>query len=265
MNILDLTYFDYIILVIIAYSLIAAFYKGLIKACTSFFGWIISFMGSYMIYSPIEGVVSKIVTNNLGSVCISLFLGYVISLILTSIITNKILDLTPNIRGGMIDRSLGFAFGLVRGLIISCVIFQIIVLSSPLFLNPIAGSVSPPLPDAVKKAKTYQLLNQGSGLLMSFIPRDMVQKQIDELSSQIAANALSNKKSDNQDEITSKDNKKSDDDTNIINTDSLIKALNSAKSSDTSASNIGNANNDHTNEDGIDITDVIKKLNELSK
>jgi membrane protein required for colicin V production len=276
MDSLNLTYFDYLILAITAYSIIAAFYKGLIKAFTSFFGWIISAIGSEMLFSPIEGVVSKIVTNNLGAICISLFSGFVISIIFTSIITNKILDLTPNIRGGMVDRSLGFAFGFLRGLIISCVIFQIVVLASPLFLNssedPVTGVPIIPLPDMVKNAKTYQLLNQGSSLLMSMIPKDLIQKQIDALSNKIEANVASNKKTDG----ANQDIKKSNQDDNALDTESLIKALSNVKSAtDASSASAGsngsdvggtnNSDNNGTNSNNIDITDVIKKLNEMTK
>ncbi len=279
MDSLNLTYFDYLILAIMAYSIIAAFYKGLIKACTSFFGWIISVMGSYMLFTPVEAVISKIVTNNMGSTCISLFLGFVLSIIFTSMITNKILDLTPNIRGGIIDRSLGFAFGFVRGLIVSCIIFQIIVLASPLFLtsseDPLTGITDVPLPEMVKKAKTYQLLNQGSGLLISFVPKDLVQKEIDMLAGKIAANALSNKKTDNKTSDGLPDDKKSNGDAGAIDTESLIKSLTNIKSeaasSGSNASDVpapASANTDTTggaNANSIDITDVIKKINELAK
>jgi membrane protein required for colicin V production len=166
---LNLTYFDYIILLVMLYSTLAAFFKGLIRALSSFCGWIIAAFGSYILAKPLGKMLKVFIDNNLVSYAIAAIISFILSLLLVSFLNNKIMHYTLTIRAGALDRSLGFAFGFLRGMLLSCVLFQIILVSS-LIINHRPGE----MPLGVKKAKTYQLLNQGSGIIMSYIPKDLV-------------------------------------------------------------------------------------------
>ena len=259
MSVLNLTYFDYIILLITSYSMIAAFFKGVIKAGTSFLGWIFSIFGCRLLYNPIYELLNKVIPNEIAAMALAALSGYVVSLLAISILNSKIIDLTVDLRGGIIDRSLGFAFGFLRGVIISCALFQAVVVSSSFFLNQSGsdGDKDVNLPVGVKEAKTFQLLNQGSGFIVSAIPKEWIQEQIDMLNSKI------NTRKDQDGSPTGANpvegntgNSKPQD---KLNTDDLLKEFNNLKDV------LGTGDKSQDSTDSNDITNVIKKLNDLGK
>ncbi len=234
---LNLTYFDYIILLVMLYSTLAAFFKGLIRALSSFCGWIIAAFGSYILAAPLGKMLKVFIDNNLVSYAIAAIISFILSLLLVSFLNNKIMHYTLTIRAGALDRSLGFAFGFLRGMLLSCVLFQIILVSS-LIINHRPGE----MPLGVKKAKTYQLLNQGSGIIMSYIPKDLVPpKMLLKLKSK--DNASNAKNSDN---VMPNDIQ---DVENMINIEELSKEL-----------NILNQQLNPNQGDEKDITNVIKSV-----
>jgi membrane protein required for colicin V production len=94
-----------------------------------------------------------------GAVLGSVFLG---TLIIVSIVTVRISDKILDSRIGALDRSLGFLFGLARGLIIVVVAF--------IFFDWLVPAKSQP--DMVKNAKSRVVLQSTGQWLMSLLPDD---------------------------------------------------------------------------------------------
>ena len=88
------------------------------------------------------------------------FLG---TLIIVSIITVRFSDMVLDSRVGALDRTLGFLFGLGRGLIIVVVAFLF-------FAWLVPGSKQP---DGVKNAKSLEVLNKTGEWLQALLPQDM--------------------------------------------------------------------------------------------
>jgi uncharacterized membrane protein required for colicin V production len=215
------------------YSTLAAFFKGLIKALSSFCGWIIASFGSYFLAAPLGKMIKVFIDHTLISYAIAAIISFILSLLLVSFLNGKIMHYTVTIRAGALDRSLGFAFGFLRGMLLSCVLFQIVLVSC-IMINPRPGE----MPIGVKKAKTYQLLNQGSGIIISYMPKDLISpKVLLKLNTKSDDNVMPN-------EI------KTDDPAAMLNIEELSKEFNA----------LAKELNSSEDENNKDITNVIKKI-----
>ena len=88
---------------------------------------------------------------------------FLITLLIVSVITVRISDMILDSRIGALDRTLGFLFGLGRGLIIVVVAFLF-------FAWLVPGSKQP---DGVRNAKSLEVLNKTGEWLQALLPQDM--------------------------------------------------------------------------------------------
>jgi membrane protein required for colicin V production len=177
MDFSSLTYFDNFVIFVVIYSTFIAFFKGFIKTSTSFLSWIASTIGSFFIFPYVLPIVGNIIHNVLFANLAAGFGSYILCMTIISFINGKIIDLTVEVRGGAIDRTLGLGFGFLRGCLITCMIFHIVVLLSPVFMQQSDDDITyaqSPLPDMVKKAKTFNLLNSGSKLILAALPKNVI-------------------------------------------------------------------------------------------
>ena len=110
--------FDVIILVLILISALFAFFRGFSLELLSISVWIISFFGSYAYGNNLVNFFNKIVNNILISTAISYVLAFLIIFIIFSFLTRKFSVFIKDSYVGLIDKSLGFIFGILRGYII---------------------------------------------------------------------------------------------------------------------------------------------------
>ena len=110
--------FDIIILVLIFISALFAFFRGFSLELLSISVWIISFFGSYAYGNNLVNFFNKIVNNILISTAISYVLAFLIIFVIFSFLTRKFSVFIKDSYVGLIDKSLGFIFGILRGYII---------------------------------------------------------------------------------------------------------------------------------------------------
>tara|TARA_A100001015_G_scaffold318459_1_gene438415 strand:+ start:529 stop:1179 length:651 start_codon:yes stop_codon:yes gene_type:complete len=110
--------FDLSILVFILLSAFFAFLRGFSQELFSLLSWIGSFIGSYLFGSLLISSVNKIFNNILISSIVSYLTLFIILLFLLSFITKKFSNTVKQSDVGMIDRTLGFLFGVLRGYVI---------------------------------------------------------------------------------------------------------------------------------------------------
>ena len=110
--------FDVIILVLILISALFAFFRGFSLELLSISVWIISFFGSYAYGNNLVNFFNKIVNNILISTAISYVLAFLIIFIIFSFLTRKFSVFIKDSYVGLIDKSLGFIFGILRGYVI---------------------------------------------------------------------------------------------------------------------------------------------------
>ena len=115
--------FDIIILVLIFISALFAFFRGLSLELLSISVWIISFFGSYAYGNNLVNFFNKIVNNILISTAISYVGAFLVIFVIFSFLTRKFSVFIKDSYVGLIDKSLGFIFGILRGYVIVSLCF----------------------------------------------------------------------------------------------------------------------------------------------
>ena len=110
--------FDLIILVLILISALFAFFRGFSLELLSISVWVISFFGSYAYANNLINFFNKIINNILISTTISYVATFLIIFVIFSFLTRKFSIFIKDSYVGLIDKSLGFIFGILRGYVI---------------------------------------------------------------------------------------------------------------------------------------------------
>src|SRR6266516_5082361 len=120
---MPITLLDVILLVVMMVSALLAMVRGFMRAVLSIASWSAAAVATLYAYPRLLPQAKAYFTNDyvaMAAVVGGVFLG---TLIIVSILTIKISDVVLDSRVGALDRTLGFLFGLGRGLIIVVVAF----------------------------------------------------------------------------------------------------------------------------------------------
>ena len=159
---MPITLLDIVLIVVMLVSGLLAMIRGFMREVLSIASWAAAAVVTLYAFPRLLPQAKQYFTNDMvatGVVIGGVFLG---TLIIVSIFTIKISDMVLDSRVGALDRTLGFLFGLARGLVIVVVAF--------LFFAWLVPERSQP--EWVKGAKSRVVL-QGTGeWLMSMLPDD---------------------------------------------------------------------------------------------
>ncbi|BAT60553.1 colicin V production protein [Variibacter gotjawalensis] len=159
---MPLTLLDIILLAVMLISGILAMVRGFMREVLSIVSWVAAALLTLYAFPRLKPEAMKYVSNELvasGLVVGGVFIG---SLLIVSLITIKISDMILDSRIGALDRTMGFLFGLARGLVIVVVAFLFFV-----WLVPERSQ-----PEWVKNAKSRVVLENSGKALMSMLPDD---------------------------------------------------------------------------------------------
>jgi membrane protein required for colicin V production len=159
---MPLTLLDIGLLVVMLISGILAMVRGFMREILSIAAWLIAAIVTLYGYARAEVYVREYVTNDLLAKAIAIGGLFLLTLLIVSLFTVKISDLVLDSRVGALDRSLGFLFGLARGLVIMVVAF--------LFFAWLVPAKSQP--DWVTGARSRVVLQATGDWLLSILPDD---------------------------------------------------------------------------------------------
>jgi len=111
---------DLIIIILIFISAFFAFVRGFSLEILSLSGWIFSIGISYLYGGIASNQINQLLDNFLISTIISYVFSFIILLIIFSFLTKNVSSLIKNSFAGLLDRSLGFFYGLLRGYLLIC-------------------------------------------------------------------------------------------------------------------------------------------------
>jgi membrane protein required for colicin V production len=149
---MPITLLDIILLAVMFLSAMLAMVRGFMREILSIAAWAAAALATLYLYSRLLPVAKGYFNNDMvaaAAVIGGVFLG---TLLIVSAITVKISDMVLDSRIGALDRSLGFLFGLARGLLIVVIAF--------LFFDWLVPAKSQP--EWVRNAKSKVVL-QGTG------------------------------------------------------------------------------------------------------
>ena len=159
---MPITLLDIVLIVVMLVSGLLAMVRGFMREVLSIAAWVIAALVTLYGYAKAVPYAKEYISNDLiatGVAVAVLFLG---TLLVVSLFTVKVSDLVLDSRVGALDRSLGFLFGLGRGLVIMVVAFLFFV-----WLVPAKS-----LPDWVKNARSRPVLQGTGDWLLSLLPDD---------------------------------------------------------------------------------------------
>jgi len=159
---MPITLLDLILLVVMLISGLLAMIRGFIREVLSIAAWALAAVAGIYAYAKLLPLAKPSFGSDLVAAAVVVGGAFLLTLLIVSIITVRISDMILDSRIGALDRTLGFVFGLGRGLVIVVVGFLFFS-----WLVPERGQ-----PEWVRNAKSRVVL-QGTGQwLMSMLPDD---------------------------------------------------------------------------------------------
>src|SRR5260370_34351163 len=162
MNPLDLG-----VVAVVVLSAIFAFARGFVREALSIVAWVgaaaITLYGFNWVYAQVDPKIH----NPLLSQVISGFGLFVISLIVLTILTGFIARMVHASGLSPIDRTLGFIFGLARGVLLVCLAYLLLDLAVP---QPSDR------PGWIREAKSGPYLHEVADALKGFVPENLKTK-----------------------------------------------------------------------------------------
>ena len=154
---------DILLLVVMLVSALLAMVRGLMREILSIASWAAAAGVTLYFYKRLVPVAKQYIYNDLvatGAVVAGLFLG---TLLIVSVVTIKISDLILDSRVGALDRTLGFLFGLARGLVVVVAAYMFFAWLSPEKNHP----------NWIKNAKSLVVIQNTGNWLISVLPDDI--------------------------------------------------------------------------------------------
>src|SRR5438093_5367871 len=159
---MPITLLDFILIGVMLVSALLAMIRGFMREVLSIAAWVLAAVATLYAYSKLLPYAKTYFNNDIIAAGVVIGGTFVGTLIIVSVITVKFSDMVLDSRVGALDRTLGFLFGLARGLVIVVVAF--------LFFAWLVPDRSQP--DWVRSAKSRVVLQGTGDWLMSMLPDD---------------------------------------------------------------------------------------------
>jgi membrane protein required for colicin V production len=156
------TLLDGILIVVILISAVLAMIRGFTREVFSIASWVAAAAAAYFFWDDVMPYVQRYVDDRNIALGISVAGIFFVTLLVVSLITMRISDFVLDSRAGPVDRTLGFAFGVARGL----VLVIIAVLFINFFITPDKQ------PEWIAMAKSKPWLDSLGRDLMNRLPED---------------------------------------------------------------------------------------------
>jgi membrane protein required for colicin V production len=159
---MPITPLDIFLLVVMLVSGLLAMVRGFMREVLSIASWVIAAVATLYAYPRLLPLAKSYFSNDIVAAIVVIGGVFLLTLIVVSVITVRISDMILDSRVGALDRTLGFLFGLGRGLIIVVVAF--------LFFSWLVPDRSQP--NWIKSAKSRVVLKGTGDWLISMLPED---------------------------------------------------------------------------------------------
>jgi len=152
---------DIAVVALIVLSAIFAFARGFVREALSIVAWVGAAIITLYGFNQVYSLVDPLVKNPLLSQLIAGFGLFIGSLVVFTIVTSIIARSVRTSALSPIDRTLGFIFGLARGVFVVSLAYLLLDLMVPLPNDR---------PDWVREAKSGPYLHQGAEMLRGWLP-----------------------------------------------------------------------------------------------
>src|SRR5437763_8174718 len=159
---MPITWLDMILIAVMLVSALLAMIRGFMREVLSIAAWLIAALVTLYSFSKLLTVAKTYFNNDIVAYAIVIGGTFLGTLLVVSVITVRFSDMVLDSRVGALDRTMGFLFGLARGLVIVVVAF--------LFFAWLVPDRSQP--EWIRTAKSRVVLQGTGDWLMSMLPDD---------------------------------------------------------------------------------------------
>ena len=159
---MELLALDYVIFAVLLVSAALSLMRGFTKEVLSIAGWVVSAYAAIYFGPLLKPLLANYIdiawVVNVGS----MLLVFIFVLVIFSFAANAFARTLKSSSIGMLDRTLGIIFGTIRGMVIICLAYFVLVLVTP----------EKDHPQWIADAQMRPLLQTGTKLLVTFVPLD---------------------------------------------------------------------------------------------
>ena len=159
---MPITLLDIMLIVVMLVSGLLAMVRGFMREVLSILAWILAAGATLYAYSKLLPYAKQYFNNDIVAAVVVIGGVFLLTLLIVSVVTVRLSDAVLDSRVGALDRTLGFLFGLARGLVIVVVAFM--------FFSWLVPDRSQP--EWVRGAKSRVVLTGTGQWLMSMLPED---------------------------------------------------------------------------------------------
>ncbi len=151
---------DIILIAIMIFSGFLAMLRGLTREMLSIMSWALAALVTLFAYSHFKADVRSVIDTPMLADATLIAIVFISGLIIFSLLTANISERVLDSRIGAIDRTLGFVYGLVRGLVLVVIAYLIV------------GQIVEPqnMPRWVKESPSRSLIESTGNTIKSFLP-----------------------------------------------------------------------------------------------
>jgi membrane protein required for colicin V production len=160
---MPITLLDIILIAVMLISALLAMIRGFMREVLSIAAWVIAALVTLYSFSKLLPLAKGYFNNDIVAYAVVIGGTFLGTLLVVSVITVRFSDMVLDSRIGALDRTMGFLFGLGRGLVIVVVAF--------LFFAWLVPDRSQP--EWVRRAKSRVVLQETGDWLMSMLPEDL--------------------------------------------------------------------------------------------
>ncbi|MBB5751396.1 CvpA family protein [Prosthecomicrobium pneumaticum] len=166
---MPVTILDGIVLVVVLISAMLAMVRGFVREVLSLASWLAAAAAAFFFHKPIVPLIEPYIENrNIATIAAAAAIFFVV-LLVASYIAMRIADFVVDSRVGLVDRSLGFVFGAVRGILLLVIALEFFTWLVP---NP---------PAWVANAMTRPYLDTLGDRLIAALPEDIESSIVERL------------------------------------------------------------------------------------
>ena len=150
------------VIIIILVSAVLAYARGFVHEVLSVGGWLGAFLATIFFYPYVPPYAREYIPVELAADLAAGAAIFVITLVILSLTARAISARVKDSALNMLDRSLGFLFGIARGALVVCVLYLGVE-----FLIP-----QDEQPEWITSARTMPLITRGSAMIVELLPED---------------------------------------------------------------------------------------------
>jgi membrane protein required for colicin V production len=156
------SYLDLGVIVIVLISAVLAMVRGFTREVLAIASWGAAAVAAIYFHPFVLPFVKPYISKDAVALAVAAAIVFFVTLILVSVITIKVSDAILDSKVGPLDRSLGFVFGAVRGILLCVIAF--------VFFNWLVPDKAQP--DWVKDARMRPVLQSTGDELIAMLPDD---------------------------------------------------------------------------------------------